>query len=329
MTIGDTADRALRAAHDLVANGAAVIRTHVDTGRGIGADGVEALESVRRQLDALVELQLVGARRSRSPAPRVPTTWRSLATRSKPDVPSPSAVRRTSTSAHARRSTCSPSSPPIRGWDSTCTWTRRSTSGVHPAPPRRPRRAGFPGSIVAGHCVSLGVQPADVQRRVSEQLAAAGVSVVTLPQTNLYLQGRDPSGRPSAGCPACGRSSMPASTSPSEATTFVTRSTRWDQRPARVGRPRRGGWPPDPHQGLPRGFGRRPPGTRCTCRRRRGRRRRRSGAAANEHGCRRRCRRRVGRRVIHRGREVAETIVHTIRGRCPGTELPPAGVMCR
>ena len=73
--------------------------------------------------------------------------------------------------------------------------------GVHAAPLVALAERGFPGSIVAGHCVSLGVQPTDVQRRVSEQLAAAGVSVVTLPQTNLYLQGRDPLGPTQRGLP--------------------------------------------------------------------------------------------------------------------------------
>ncbi|MCU1659270.1 MAG: putative hydrolase [Pseudonocardiales bacterium] len=46
-------------------------------------------------------------------------------------------------------------------------------------------------AVTASHCVSLGVQTPSVQRRVSEKVAAAGMSVVTLPQTNLYLQGRE------------------------------------------------------------------------------------------------------------------------------------------
>jgi cytosine/creatinine deaminase len=53
------------------------------------------------------------------------------------------------------------------------------------------KRTGFPHSVAASHCVSLGVQPPDTQRRVAEALADAGVSVISLPQTNLFLQGRD------------------------------------------------------------------------------------------------------------------------------------------
>ena len=52
-------------------------------------------------------------------------------------------------------------------------------------------RAGFAGSIAASHVVSLGVQPLLRQREVAAVLAEVGISVVTLPQTNLYLQGRD------------------------------------------------------------------------------------------------------------------------------------------
>jgi cytosine deaminase len=50
---------------------------------------------------------------------------------------------------------------------------------------------GFEYAVTASHCVSLGVQPEAVQRRVADKLAVAGVSVIALPQTNLFLQGRD------------------------------------------------------------------------------------------------------------------------------------------
>lgn len=52
-------------------------------------------------------------------------------------------------------------------------------------------RRGFARGAVASHCVSLGVQPPDEVRRTAQAVVAAGVAVVALPQTNLYLQGRD------------------------------------------------------------------------------------------------------------------------------------------
>lgn len=46
-------------------------------------------------------------------------------------------------------------------------------------------------TVTASHCVSLGMQDADTQRRVAKLVSRADISVVALPQTNLYLQGRD------------------------------------------------------------------------------------------------------------------------------------------
>jgi cytosine deaminase len=51
--------------------------------------------------------------------------------------------------------------------------------------------SGHPYKVTASHCVSLGTQPDDIVRRVSADLAAAGIAVVCCPATNLYLQGRD------------------------------------------------------------------------------------------------------------------------------------------
>lgn len=51
-------------------------------------------------------------------------------------------------------------------------------------------RSGLGGRATASHCVSLGQQEPDVARKLAGDLAAAGIGLVTLPQTNLYLQGR-------------------------------------------------------------------------------------------------------------------------------------------
>lgn len=42
----------------------------------------------------------------------------------------------------------------------------------------------------ASHCVSLSAKEPSVQRRIADDVAAAGVTVTVLPQTNLFLQGR-------------------------------------------------------------------------------------------------------------------------------------------
>ena len=51
--------------------------------------------------------------------------------------------------------------------------------------------SGLKQAVVASHCVSLGMQTETVQKRVSERVAEAEISVIALPHTNLFLQGRD------------------------------------------------------------------------------------------------------------------------------------------
>lgn len=49
---------------------------------------------------------------------------------------------------------------------------------------------GFEYPATASHCVSLGMQPGHRQVEIAEMVAAAGIGVVVLPHTNLFLQGR-------------------------------------------------------------------------------------------------------------------------------------------
>ncbi|MDH3292962.1 MAG: amidohydrolase family protein, partial [Acidimicrobiia bacterium] len=50
---------------------------------------------------------------------------------------------------------------------------------------------GFEGLVAASHCVTLGMQSPEVQREVAALVAEANMAVFPLPQTNLFLQGRD------------------------------------------------------------------------------------------------------------------------------------------
>jgi cytosine deaminase len=55
----------------------------------------------------------------------------------------------------------------------------------------RTRAHGMQGRVTAGHCCALSALPRDEARRIINNLAAAGISVITLPAANLFLQGRD------------------------------------------------------------------------------------------------------------------------------------------
>jgi cytosine/creatinine deaminase len=48
---------------------------------------------------------------------------------------------------------------------------------------------GLQGKVTADHCCSLSVQPKNVQEKVIEQVAEAGINIVSLPAVNLMLQG--------------------------------------------------------------------------------------------------------------------------------------------
>ena len=56
-------------------------------------------------------------------------------------------------------------------------------------------RNGFEGAVTVGHCCSLARQDDDFAARVIDRVAEAGLSVVSLPMCNLYLQDRHPGDR--------------------------------------------------------------------------------------------------------------------------------------
>jgi cytosine deaminase len=56
---------------------------------------------------------------------------------------------------------------------------------------RQVSRSGFARPVTASHCVSLSMQTVDRQREIARMVADAGIAVVPLPPTNLFLQGRD------------------------------------------------------------------------------------------------------------------------------------------
>jgi cytosine deaminase len=57
-------------------------------------------------------------------------------------------------------------------------------------------RTGFAGRVVAGHCCALAAKPRDEALRVLDLVADAGIHVVSLPLTNLFLMDRAPETTP-------------------------------------------------------------------------------------------------------------------------------------
>ena len=190
MTTQDITRRALETAYRYLANGTTAVRSHTDTGPGIGTRAVEALLSVRTALHGTVDVQVVAAC-------SVPSTGVAGAE-----------CRAAFLAALDAGADVIGGAPwldpdPLEAIDFLLATAvdRHLPVDLHldesldvsaftlPALAARVV-GGFPTAVTASHCVSLGLQSPVVQRQVARSLAEAGISVVALPQTNLYLQGR-------------------------------------------------------------------------------------------------------------------------------------------
>jgi cytosine deaminase len=198
----DILDRARAGALQSLAHGATAIRTHVDVGWGIELRGLEALLALQEELAGLVPLQLVAlwSRPVTGAAGADNRAFLRAAMEAGADLvggaphvdPDPSAALEFSMQIAAEFGR-----PVDLHMDETL-----DPSALGLAHLARIVGDGFPHAVTASHCVSLGIQAPDVQAQVAKEVAAAGISVVALPQTNLYLQGRGSETSPPRGLTA-------------------------------------------------------------------------------------------------------------------------------
>lgn len=196
-TVADVQARARRALAELLASGATAVRTHANAGSG--ADpllALHALVALREQLRGPVELQVVFL--------------------SRPDLPD--AVLLAALDAGADMLGGAPHLAPDPGAEQARLLRLAAAAGVGldlhtdeqldpevltlPALAAAVTAARFPHAVTASHCVSLGLQQGG---RLTEAVAAvrrAGIGVVALPLTNLFLQGRGATTSPPRGLTA-------------------------------------------------------------------------------------------------------------------------------
>jgi cytosine deaminase len=192
LTAEDIAARARSAALRYLANGATLVQTHVDTGADIGLRGIEALIAVREELAGLLDLRIVACG-------MMPIGGSEGAANR--------AVLASALTAGADAVGGAPAldEDPAGAIDALLDLAARFGLAVdlHTDETLDPEvltlrllvervRAGFPHRVTASHCVSLGAQPPAVQDAIAAGLAEARIGIVTLPITNLYLQGRHP-----------------------------------------------------------------------------------------------------------------------------------------
>lgn len=188
---GELLDRARAAANMFVRNGATAVRTHVDVGSETGCRILEPLLALRTELRAVLDLQVVAM-------VDVPVTGSDGAANLGEleealglgaDAVGGAPYRDPEPLACQRLLLEVAKSAGVSLDLHTDETLDRDVLTLAHLPGQRAEVA-LAHDVVASHCVSLGVQEPDVAAAIAADLAAAHISVVTCPATNLYLQAR-------------------------------------------------------------------------------------------------------------------------------------------
>ncbi len=189
ITSADTEARAERAARLILANGATAIRTHADVTTENGLMSAEALVTVRERLRHLVDIQVVALCGWPSSAPDQRALLREAMSLGLDGVGGcPHLEDDPDGATDFLLEIAAAFGTPI---DLHTDETLDPTRFALPHLAERVIATGFAHGVTASHCISLGMQTAALQRATAERVAAAGIHVITLPSSNLYLQGRD------------------------------------------------------------------------------------------------------------------------------------------
>lgn len=189
-TASDIAARADRALRILASHGTTAVRSHVGCGRLLGLRGVEALAGVRERWAEIIDLQVVA--QIGGPEPGVTWTEHVHMLRSAIDAGADVIGGAPSVEADPRQAldacfaVAADLGVPV---DFHIDETTDPTAGDLAQLVQLAEQVQIP--VVASHCVSLGAVDAGRAAEIAARAAAADVAVVTLPATNLYLQGRD------------------------------------------------------------------------------------------------------------------------------------------
>ena len=192
ITVADTIERAERAVRLMASNGVTAIRTHADVTEWNNLDAVEALVEVRNRTRSLVDLQICAllgwplsgeAGKVNRDRGRRAIEMGANILGGCPHLDVDPEGANVALIELAGELNCDLDLHTDEHTDST----RLSLEDLA----NRVIGTGLKQAVAASHCVSLGMQTDKVQQRVSELVAQAGINVIALPHTNLFLQGRD------------------------------------------------------------------------------------------------------------------------------------------
>lgn len=183
MTVESIADRARRAALMLLQNGTTAIRCHVDILSGDSPlRGVQALVQVRDELRELMHIELAALA-----GPTIPTEDIEAALELGVDLVGGAPHLADDQSADLQRLLAIASRRGV-GVD---IHTDESLTGEYTLAELARTVRDWPESmsVTAGHCVRLGTLDLDEADAIIDEVLASDIGIVTLPITNLYLQG--------------------------------------------------------------------------------------------------------------------------------------------
>ncbi len=194
--VDETIERAERAARLMATNGYRAVRSHADTTTEHGLRSVEALAEVRRRVAGVIDVQIVAlcGWPVMGPAGADQRALLHAALQAGADLVGgcPHLESHTEQGGDTRGPTefflqvaTDHGADVDLHTDETLDPAVRGLAELAELV-----SAGFAHRVTASHCVSLSMQPDNDQRTTSEAVAAAGIGVVALPHTNLFLQGR-------------------------------------------------------------------------------------------------------------------------------------------
>ncbi|MGI9622486.1 MAG: amidohydrolase family protein [Acidimicrobiales bacterium] len=185
-------ERAIAAMDLLLVHGVTAVRTHVNVLGSIGAAAVVAVREAAAQFEGVLDVQIVALCGSPLTGPEGASTRAALAEALEVgvdfvggcphiDPDGPGLIRLTMEAATEA------------GIGMDLHVDEMLDPGVLTLRDyaRQVIDTGFEGLVAASHCVTLGMQSPEVQAEVASEVAEAGIAVFPLPQTNLFLQGRD------------------------------------------------------------------------------------------------------------------------------------------
>ncbi len=187
-----TVERATQALELLLVHGVTAVRTHINVTGDVGVAGLEAVQEAARSVQGLIDFQMVALTGFPMTGPDSAHNLRALESAVEagvdliggvPNLQDDPAAHIAGVLSMAESGGLSIDLHTDETLDPSVLTLRELARAV--------RDTGFAGMVAASHCVSLGVQSRETQAAVAAETAEAGISVITLPQTNLFLQGRD------------------------------------------------------------------------------------------------------------------------------------------